>query len=72
MKKVLSFAAILTLFFGLTACDSDNSTAELDTLYEAGCTTCDDIDTDSGCTTCDDIDTDSACTTCDDIDTGDN
>ena len=70
MKKVLSFAAILTLAFGLTACESDNSTAEIDTLYEAGCATCNDIETDSDCATCNDIDTDSECATCNDIDPG--
>ena len=60
MKKAMSFAAVLVLFFGLTACESDSTLADVDGLYDAECTTCNDIDIDpdADCTTCNDIDID--------------
>ena len=71
MKKVASFAALIVLMIGMTACESDSALSEQDALYDAECTTCsDDMDTDADCTTCgDDMDTDALCTTCgDDMD----
>jgi len=71
MRKVASFAALIVLMVGLTACESDTALSEQDALYDAECTTCgDDMDNDANCTTCgDDMDTDAICTTCgDDMD----
>ena len=66
MKKVASFAALIVLMIGLTACESDTALLEQDALYDAECTTCGgDMDKDADCTTCGgDMDKDSECTTC--------
>ncbi|MDG1573104.1 hypothetical protein OZ410_12310 [Robiginitalea sp. M366] len=66
MKKVFSLIAIALLFAATTACEADNASAEQ--LYDALCTTCDDVDPEGECTTCDDVDPEGACTTCDDVD----
>lgn len=66
MKKVASFAALIVLMIGLTACESDTALSEQDALYDADCTTCGgDIEGDANCTTCGgDIEIDADCTTC--------
>lgn len=69
MKKVASFAALIVLMIGLTACESDTALSEQDALYDAECTTCGDvIEKDADCTTCGDvIEKDADCTTCGDV-----
>lgn len=66
----MTLLAVGVFFVGMTACESDAAATE--GLYDAECTTCDDLDVDNACTTCDDLDSDSECTTCDDLDTGGN
>ena len=71
MKNAIRLTALLVLFLGLNACESDNSLADAEALYEAACDTCNDINLegDSECDTCNDIDLDgdSECDTCNDI-----